>query len=986
MWRLASDESVVRSFEEVVDLSPTSDPFLLGQACAARAGTPPAKLRLPAIEPALVGRLEAAKLLLLEEEVGLAVFGDHDRRGEKCLTQQLPNGTGRSSETAAVDIHDITGGKDNEALARIAPTRLLPFLPGKAAVRPRSRPASSPSCGRRGHLAAVRAAVVGLSPEPAEGSPPAAAANDRRRSSPLLLGIDTPRKLQVLKVLSMQSDRAPSERSALLEHDSSQDSLRQEMQVLGDEDEEQVTILDLTRIGAIFRRFQLDAQIHQDDMVEALRRLGFLHPVKEWIEQAIFGLTAYTTLSANEFVVFCNAYEDLVRADCRDKLERYDTDASKRLERSEFAALLRDMGIEPMDHVLEEIIGEVDKDCNGDLDFAEFFKVMNLIQKREGFAKSEWDHFVEVFERFDRDKTGEMDSRELLEVLCFLGYHCTQEDAAAVAQEVDFDGSGCLDQHEFLVCMRKFREREMQSLKSAMRHCDLDMGGTLGTDELQTLMHTAGYFPEETVVKEVLEDIGAGLRIQAKQDGSFCLGLLWQFLVLFRTREGLCRADVEEVDSIFAKYTSGLEMSISHLPKIMRYLGHMLSYDEQQRLIKKVDVDQSGALSVGELRKFVRILREQRSRLIYNAFTKHMDKTKDVIPQSAVGEVLHGLGCVKYAIPNVPIPQDDAVSFVNGGFSLKAFMRLARRFFAELDQDVRQNCGYSSKELEKLKAQFKTFDADNSGEISNKELIGLVQAVFPDMAVDPRLRPHLEEILREADNDGNGALDFQDFLRLMRTVAELRYRSQLDKEQNAVKDAGFSAQEVHDFRDIFIGQAGVDQVLSQSEFKELIKDFCPMSNRNCGMLSKFWTEALHFYRSPAELDAEVAEEYDDMTVDFPEFLWLMKRILSTNFGNVLKRTECYVNASGTMAATDSAPAAPARVKHDLSICDMLSNGGGDAFERLANARKEQEQEEAAEEEEADEEEEEEADHLDFDPEMDEEEEMEEAEEDERTRR
>merc|ERR1719444_486317 len=106
-------------------------------------------------------------------------------------------------------------------------------------------------------------------------------------------------------------------------------------------------------------------------------------------------------------------------------------------------------------------------------------------------------------------------------------------------------------------------------------------------------------------------------------------------------------------------------------------------------------------------------------------------------------------------------------------------------------------------ELALMKQNFKIYDLDGSGTIQNNELVALVKRVFPDMATDPKLRPQLMEILKEADEDGNGELDFEDFLRLMRTVCELRNRNQLEKEKVAVQDTGFLPHEVHEFRELF---------------------------------------------------------------------------------------------------------------------------------------------------------------------------------------
>ncbi|CAK9073228.1 Calmodulin [Durusdinium trenchii] len=63
-----------------------------------------------------------------------------------------------------------------------------------------------------------------------------------------------------------------------------------------------------------------------------------------------------------------------------------------------------------------------------------------------------------------------------------------------------------------------------------------------------------------------------------------------------------------------------------------------------------------------------------------------------------------------------------------------------------------------------------------------KELVQLIVDVFPDMAHDPEKRPLLLQIMKDADADNNGRLDFSEFLQLMRTVEDLGDLTQLQKE------------------------------------------------------------------------------------------------------------------------------------------------------------------------------------------------------------
>merc|ERR1719313_397806 len=115
---------------------------------------------------------------------------------------------------------------------------------------------------------------------------------------------------------------------------------------------------------------------------------------------------------------------------------------------------------------------------------------------------------MELFKRFDKDGTGEMDTKELLGVVTWLGYACDVELLDSILREVDVDGSGSINEREFLVCMRKVRDREIQCVKDAIAANDQDGSGTISGSELGELLKSLGYIPDPEAVAEAARDGG----------------------------------------------------------------------------------------------------------------------------------------------------------------------------------------------------------------------------------------------------------------------------------------------------------------------------------------------------------------------------------------------------------------------------------------------------------------------------------------------
>merc|ERR1711957_119744 len=104
-----------------------------------------------------------------------------------------------------------------------------------------------------------------------------------------------------------------------------------------------------------------------------------------------------------------------------------------------------------MKHVLQEVASEVDREGKGCLDLTGFERLMDTLRAREGFTNREFDDFTSIYRRFDRDSSGEIDSKELIGILNWLGYSFEAKDTSDILKEVDVDGSGSINDREFMM-------------------------------------------------------------------------------------------------------------------------------------------------------------------------------------------------------------------------------------------------------------------------------------------------------------------------------------------------------------------------------------------------------------------------------------------------------------------------------------------------------------------------------------------------------
>jgi Ca2+-binding EF-hand superfamily protein len=151
----------------------------------------------------------------------------------------------------------------------------------------------------------------------------------------------------------------------------------------------------------------------------------------------------------------------------------------------------------------------------------------------------------------------------------------------------------------------------------------------------------------------------------------------------------------------------------------------------------------------------------------------------------------------------------------------------------------------------------------------------------------PTTKAQQEEILkifREADEDQGGSLDFYEFLHLLRRFVDESEQKRLKKERVIVKETNFANDEVSSWREIYLkfDQDNSGQIES-GEARALLQAVgVTLSSRT---LNEDYLDAFN-----------AADRDGNGTLDFPEFLLLIKGFIDSDFGGV--RTRLKFDASG----------------------------------------------------------------------------------------
>merc|ERR1712113_252910 len=138
---------------------------------------------------------------------------------------------------------------------------------------------------------------------------------------------------------------------------------------------------------------------------------------------------------------------------------RLPTLAFKRFEKEgvicgkQLGKLLRNIGQNPSEAEVQEMMDQADKDGTNSLDIIEFLQLMREKHREE----IKEDEIASAFSVFDVDGNGYIDRRELALMMRFLGEPVTQEEIDDILEEADTDKNGLIDYAEFANMMEPGR-------------------------------------------------------------------------------------------------------------------------------------------------------------------------------------------------------------------------------------------------------------------------------------------------------------------------------------------------------------------------------------------------------------------------------------------------------------------------------------------------------------------------------------------------
>lgn len=634
-------------------------------------------------------------------------------------------------------------------------------------------------------------------------------------------------------------------------------------------------------IFVIFDRmlYEGDNELHKDELPFMVDYFGYLLNDESSIERIAGGITQCTTLSFEEFLKFLHTYLVFEQETWDLTFAKYDADNSGNISHTELKAVLNDLGYTPMQNTLQEALQEVDSDQSGHIDFVEFKQLMSNWRAMEGLTKEEYSELKGLFNLFDSDSDGELSVPDQIRLKRYLGFTEENKDSRLNSRRQSLP----IAWKRFLGEIHRCREQEVKKFRQLFDKQDTDKSGALDKNEILKVIADTGFEPLKKRLDECMAEVD--------EDGSGALNFeeFVQLMWLYRRTEGFTKEEQAELKAVFKKFDqddSG-EVSTLELGDLLRFEGYQPDFQQVQYLVDNFDVDGSGDIGLREFYKIMRSYREAEIKLYRKVFTKHDRDGSNSISSAEVAGVLKDLGKqVSLSIVQEAISSVDADN--SGCLDWDEFVQLMEIYRKMEVREKRRRCGFTDQKVLEFQESFRGYDKDGSDDLDNLELMKLLG----DLKMAPRTafeQMHMISRLadcREQAEENTGKTTFWAFLRLLRTLEDDQDRGSLNVERKAAEEAGFTMDEVREFREIFnhwhtklaslgenCGAASSGTALTTEGIARILRSL------GVTLPAKSDYEALGVICASCDIDG-------NGSVDFPDFLRVMRQLLDTNFRNI----------------------------------------------------------------------------------------------------
>lgn len=524
-------------------------------------------------------------------------------------------------------------------------------------------------------------------------------------------------------------------------------------------DREGFSFHDLERFKAVFKRFDREqkGKMATQDLFSAVSWLAFSFEYYKKVEQIVTTVdigganTAPGYLCETDFLVCLRKvreHDDSIIEDYIASVEH----SGDAITQNGLLELLRRLGYMPDMEAIEEALIDAGLSAHHDLRNAEVYRFLDKYRQREGLSREE---VAEIDIAFERYRDGDsVPVGDVGKVLRWMGYLTSWDLQLKLVAEVDIDHSGTLDHDELKKLVRRYREREIMTLKKTFQDSDTSSKGYLNKSGAIRALHGVGCSVKASEIQPLLEG-----RVIDSKDGNDDF-------------------DDEEGDDLEIDFYQFVHIATALRQRIRLRYHDNAGYTEEELVdlksaFQKYDVDNSGDISADEVRK---LINEVFAELQTAEFRPHLKK------------ILEG-----------------PVHGAHGGMDFPDFLLLMRQFhdLSETERLKKETqaiamTGFTLGEVEEFRALFMggeegsavrtsmSFDGlksliDSIAKLRPRDITQL-QEIFWTVIMEGEDDHHVERPWERHDESGIGrqVAHFPEFLKIMQRLLDTNFAGIMD--------------------------------------------------------------------------------------------------------------------------------------------------------------------------------------------------------------
>jgi Ca2+-binding EF-hand superfamily protein len=209
-----------------------------------------------------------------------------------------------------------------------------------------------------------------------------------------------------------------------------------------------------------------------------------------------------------EFLVWARQLRDIMMQDLWESFQEFGAGVSGAVQLDVAVSIVQRFGISLLAGEVDDLLSDLGLPREAPLDFHALVRFLGAAHRTHGFSHAEFEELRAAFQKFDYNRSGELEHLEVLALLRYNGYTTNLEQENVLMRRVDFNNNGSMDLDEFLMLMRLTREQVIGVARKSFDELS-NCTGWLPQGKVKAALAKVHLVPRLAMIAELLHEMPA---------------------------------------------------------------------------------------------------------------------------------------------------------------------------------------------------------------------------------------------------------------------------------------------------------------------------------------------------------------------------------------------------------------------------------------------------------------------------------------------